>query len=198
MHPLGGNPNLMTTLIATLALGLQAGVPYNPSGPQIRFTMASGKSFTITTDPKRSPLTVKHVLGLVKSGFYNRQRIHRVEPWVTQWGAPASKSEPLDIKGADGKMDLNPKVGDGGSGSNLPKFEGSLDVDFIRGVVGIASDGLGMPGDSQLFILKSDAMRLYNSYAVVGKVTEGMSVVDAIKRGDRIRSAKVLSSGAKK
>lgn len=182
----------MTTLIATLVLGFQAGVPYSPVGPKIQFTMASGKSFVITTDPKRSPLTVKHILDLVKSGFYNRQRIHRVEPWVTQWGAPASRTEPLDTKGADGKMDTNPKVGDGGSGHNISKFEGSLDVDFIRGVVGIASDGLGNAGDSQLFILKADAMRLYNSYAVVGKVTEGMGVVDAIKRGDRIKAAKVL------
>ena len=182
----------MTTLIATLVLGFQAGVPYNPVGPKIRFTMSSGKSFVVTTDPKRSPLTVKHIRGLVKDGFYNRQRIHRVEPWVTQWGAPASRNEPLDIKDAKGKLDLNPKVGDGGSGTNIAKFEGSLDVDFIRGVVGIASDGLGEVGDSQLFVLKADAMRLYNSYAVVGKVTEGMSVVDAIKRGDRIKAAKVL------
>lgn len=184
----------MTHLIATLVLGMQAGVPYSPSGPQIRFTMASGKSFVITTDPKRSPLTVKHILDLVKSGFYDRQRVHRVEPWVTQWGAPASRTEPLDVKLPDGKMDLNPKVGDGGSGKNIAKFEGSLDVDFTRSVVGVASEGLGEVGDSQLFILKADAMRLYNSYAVVGKVTEGMSVVDAIRRGDRIRTAKILKS----
>lgn len=165
--------------------------PFNPWGPKIRFTMEGGKSFVLTTDPGHSPRTVRHIVDLVKSGFYDRQRIHRVENWVTQWGAPASKTEPLDIKGKDGKMELNEKVGDGGSGHDLP-FEGNTEVDYVRGVAGIASEGLQMGGDSQIFILKKDATRLWNSYAVVGKVTEGMDVVDGIKRGDRIIKAVVL------
>ena len=144
----------------------------------------------ITTDPKNSPKTVQHILDLVQKGFYNQQRVHRVEQWVTQWGAPASKDQPFDIKGLDGKMIPNPAVGDGGSGKDVP-FEESL-VDFYRGVVGVASTGLQVGGDSQLFILKKDWLRLFRSYAVVGKVTEGMSVVDAIKRGDRIVKVRVL------
>jgi cyclophilin family peptidyl-prolyl cis-trans isomerase len=157
--------------------------------------MSSGQSFDITTDLKTSPLTVKHILDLVRKGFYDRQRVHRVEWWVTQWGAPASKTEPMDIptKQSDGstKMDLNPRVGDGGSGHDIPKFEEGANVDFVRGIVGIASDGFQLPGDSQLFILKQDAFRLYRSYAVVGKVTRGMDVVGKIQRGDRIRSMRV-------
>lgn len=165
---------------------------YKPTGPKIRFTMQSGRSFVITTDPKSSPKTVAHIIALVRRGFYDRQRIHRVEYWVTQWGAPASRNQPLDVKDPKtGKMAQNEKVGDGGSGKNIPAFEMS-EVDYYRGVVGIASDGLQRPGDSQLFVLKRDAQRLYHSYAAVGKVTQGMDVVDAIKRGDRIRSARVL------
>lgn len=179
-------------VLAASLLLLQAA--YHPTGPQIQFTMASGKSFVITTDPKTSPLTVDHILKLTKSGFYDRQRIHRVESWVTQWGAPASRTEPMDIKGKDGKLELNPKVGDGGSGKNIAKFEEAPNIDYVRGMVGIASEGLQLPGDSQLFVLKKDALRLYRSYAVVGMVTKGMDVVDGIKRGDRIRSAKVLAS----
>lgn len=154
--------------------------------------MQTGRSFVITTDPKSSPLTVAHILGLVKKGFYDGQRVHRVESWVTQWGAPASRNEPLDLKDPKtGKMTLNERVGDGGSGKDIAKFEMS-EVDFYRGVVGIASNGLQLPGDSQLFVLKKHTQRLYHSYAAVGKVTEGMDVVDAIKRGDRFRSARVL------
>ena len=164
---------------------------YRPSGPKIVFTMSNGKTFTITTDPKSSPLTVDHILKLVRKGFYDGQRVHRVEHWVTQWGAPASKNEPLDIKDKKtGRMVLNEKVGDGGSGKDISKFEMS-EVDYFRGTVGIASNGLQLPGDSQLFVLKKDTPRLYHSYAAVGKVTQGMNVVDAIKRGDRIRSARV-------
>lgn len=176
-------------LTATLLL-LQTS--YAPTGPQIQFTMESGKSFVITTDPKTSPLTVEHILTLVKSHFYDRQRIHRVESWVTQWGAPASKDQPMMVPGKDGKLELNPKVGDGGSGKNIAKFEEAPNVDFVRGIVGIASEGLQLPGDSQLFILKKDTLRLYRSYAVVGKVTSGMDTVDKIKKGDRIRKAVVF------
>lgn len=167
---------------------------YRPSGPKVRFTMSSGRSFVVTTDPKSSPLTVAHILRLVRQGFYDGQRVHRVENWVTQWGAPASRKEPLDVRDKKtGKMKQNDRVGDGGSGKDIEKFEMS-EVDFHRGVVGIASNGLQLPGDSQLFVLKKDWLRLYHSYAAVGKVTQGMDVVDAIKRGDRIRSAQVIVS----
>jgi cyclophilin family peptidyl-prolyl cis-trans isomerase len=165
--------------------------PYHPTGPVIVTTMEKGGSFEITTDPATSPKTVAHILALVKSGFYDKQKVHRVEFWVTQWGAPASKTQPMMVKGKDGKMTLNDKVGDGGSGKNIEDFEAAPSVDYLRGVVGIASEGLQLPGDSQLFILKKDAMRLYRSYAVVGKVTKGMDVVDKIKFGDRIKSMKM-------
>src|SRR4051794_26281765 len=77
---------------------------YRPTGPKIIVNMEQGGSFDITTDPENSPKTVSHILALVKKGFYDRQRIHRVESWVTQWGAPASKTLPLMIKGKNGKM----------------------------------------------------------------------------------------------
>jgi len=164
---------------------------YRPSGPKIRFTMSNGGFFVITTDPKSSPKTVAHILALVRKGFYDGQRVHRVEHWVTQWGAPASRNEPLDvIDPKTGKMVQNERGGDGGSGKDLPVFDLS-EVDYYRGVVGIASEGLQLPGDSQIFILKKNAQRLYHSYAAVGKVTEGMAVVDRIKRGDRFRRARV-------
>ena len=165
---------------------------YRPSGPVIVVSMERGGSFDITTDPQTSPKTVEHILGLVKRGFYDGQRVHRVESWVTQWGAPESKTLPMMVKDKKtGKMVPNEKVGDGGSGKNIPVFESAPGVDFVRGMVGIASEGLQLPGDSQLFVLKADAMRLYRSYAVVGKVTSGMDVVDKIKLGDRIRSMRI-------
>lgn len=187
----------LSVLCSALVLGsvgiqkLPSSNDYRPNGPKIVFTMANGRSFTITTDPKSSPLTVAHILRLVRKGFYDGQRVHRVESWVTQWGAPASKNEPLDVKEKrTGRMVQNERVGDGGSGKDISKFEMS-EVDFFRGTVGIASNGLQLPGDSQLFVLKRDTPRLYHSYAAVGKVTKGMDVVEAIKRGDRIRSARV-------
>ncbi len=171
---------MITSLLATLVLGQAPADAFRPTGPKIEVSMSSGGKFVITTDHKGSPKTVEHILNLVKSKFYDRQRVHRVESWVTQWGAPASKTEDL----------TKDSVLSGGSGKQL-KFEESK-WDYHRGVVGVASTGLQVGGDSQLFILKRDTFRLYRSYAVVGKVTSGMDVVDAIKKGDRIRSMRVI------
>ncbi|RMG25601.1 MAG: hypothetical protein D6724_03685 [Armatimonadetes bacterium] len=174
-------------LAALSVLLLQAGQtpswipPYHPTGPQILVEVENRGSFVITTDPVHSPKTVDHILRLVRKGFYDRQRVHRVEYWVTQWGAPASKAKPLDSE----------EVLGGGSGTQLP-FEVS-DVDFVRGVVGVASTGLQVGGDSQLFIIKQDRLYLWRSYAVVGKVTRGMEVVDRIQRGDRITRMRVIA-----
>jgi cyclophilin family peptidyl-prolyl cis-trans isomerase len=162
----------MISLLAAAVLAPQA--VYTPTGPILEVSIAGRGKFEITTDPKRSPKTVAHIKGLVEKKFYDRQRIHRVESWVTQWGAPASKDKPLTTDAVLG----------GGSGKSIP-FE-MANIDFHRGVVGIASTGLQVGGDSQIFILKADTLRLYNSYAVLGKVTEGMDVVDRIKKGDRI------------
>lgn len=188
---------LMLCLLAALVMQQDVSkLPaYNPTGPKIVVTMQSGKSFEITTDPKNSPKTVAHILSLVRKRFYDRQRVHRVEHWVTQWGAPESISKPLDVmeKQKDGTMKKVPNedVGDGGSGKDIPVFE-MTNIDFVRGIVGIASTGPQVAGDSQLFILKKHTTRLDRMYACVGKVTRGMDVVDEIKRGDRIRSMRVL------
>lgn len=164
-----------TLLIATAILGQAT---WTPTGPKVVVTMSNGKSFTIATDSKGSPKTVARVLELVKEKFYDGQRFHRVEPWVVQWGAPQSK------KGID-----SPGVGNGGSGKSMA-FESSK-AKFDRGVVGVASTGARLGGDSQLFILTKPAMHLNGDYAVVGKVISGMDVVDKIKLGDKITSIKV-------
>jgi cyclophilin family peptidyl-prolyl cis-trans isomerase len=162
----------MISILAAAVLGTQGA--YAPNGQVIEVQIEGRGTFQITTDPKNSPKTVAHIKGLVEKKFYDRQRIHRVESWVTQWGAPASKTKDL----------TDPEVLGGGSGKQI-EFE-KADVDFTRGVVGIASTGLQVGGDSQIFILKADTLRLYSSYAVLGKVTKGMEIVDAIKKGDRI------------
>jgi cyclophilin family peptidyl-prolyl cis-trans isomerase len=175
----------MVTLALLAALapqvsGLNKPADFKPTGPKLVVTMSNGKSFTITTNKSESPITVGHIVKLVESKFYDRQRVHRVENWVTQWGAPASKTKDITTE----------EVLGGGSGKDI-KFEKSK-WDFHRGVVGIASTGLQVGGDSQIFILKGDAFRLYGSYAVLGKVTAGMATVDGIKKGDRIRSIRVV------
>jgi len=149
------------------------------SAPRIQVTITGGKSFVIQTAPSDSPKTVKRIVALVTQGFYNDQRFHRVEGWVVQWGDPKSK------KGVD-----EDGVGSGGSGQGIP-FEESK-TSFVAGTVGIASTGMKVGGDSQLFVITQDAAHLTGSYAVLGKVVSGMDVVKSIRRGDKIVSMTIV------
>ncbi len=159
------------------AVSLLASQAYHPSGPKIGVELTGHRTFVIATDPKGSPKTTKGILKLVRSGFYKGLRFHRVEQWVVQWGDPLSKTLPMG----------DPRLGSNGSGNPLP-FE-DAGAQFIRGVVGIASTGSFVGGDSQLFVLTKDAngpTGLNHKYAVLGKVTSGMNVVDHIRLGDKI------------
>lgn len=168
---------MLSTAIVAIAIGFGGG---SPTPPQLLVTLAGGKTFTITTDKKGSPKTVQHIIALVAKKFYDGIKVHRVENWVTQWGDPQTKTKPITAPG----------IGSGGSGKDVP-FEGSK-VSFVRGVVGLASTGKKVGGDCQLFVLKKDATYLNGDYAVVGVVTKGMTVIDAVKAGEVIKSIRVI------
>ena len=156
------------------AVSLLAAQGYHPKGPKIEVELTGHRTFIISTDTKGSPKTVKGILKLVREGFYDGQRFHRVEDWVVQWGDPQSRTLPMG----------DSRLGTQGSGHPLT-FE-APGASFLRGVVGIASTGSGVGGDSQLFVLTKDESRLDGHYAVLGKVTSGMKVVDSIQIGDKI------------
>ena len=150
------------------------------TGPKIVVNMANGKSFTMQLDAKNTPKTSEGIAALVKTGFYDGQRVHRVEPgFVVQWGDPLSK---------DGVDD--PRVGSGGTGKNLPFEAGKLSFD--KGVLGMASTGSGLGGDCQMFVVTGDnAQFLDGKYSAFGKVVSGMDVVTKIAKGDKILSMKI-------
>jgi len=166
---------MLTSVLAAVALGQTL------SGPRLQVTMANGRSFVIQTAERESPRTVRRIVDLVREGFYDGIRFHRVEDWVVQWGDPRSRER------ADA-----PGVGSGGSGQRIP-FERSS-ISFTAGTVGIASTGVGVGGDSQLFVLTRDAAHLDGGYAVLGRVVSGMDVVRAIRRGDAIARITVVEA----
>ena len=131
--------------------------------------------------PKAAPKTVAQITGLIKKGFYDGIKIHRVEPgFVVQFGDPQSKT--MDIKA--------PEIGTGGSGNNIP-FE-TNDLKNVTGAVSMAlSRARSDTADSQLFInLKHNAF-LDGDYCVFGKVVEGMDKVGTIQAGDKVTSFKL-------
>ena len=167
---------MTTLLVASLLLhGGQA-----LTGPKILVNMANGRSFTIQTDAKNAPKSVAGIVALVKKGFYDGTRVHRVVPgFCVQWGDPYSRN------GVD-----DPRVGTGGSGKDLPFEPGKLS--FKTGVLGVASKGAGTGGDGQIFVMTGDAPQLDGGYAAIGKVVSGLKVVLAIQKGDKVLSMRIV------
>jgi peptidylprolyl isomerase len=73
-------------------------------------------------------------------------------------------------------------AGMGGSqrGNVLAEFS---EVPFDRGIVGMARSQSVDSANSQFFIMFDQGHFLNGQYTVIGRVTDGMDVVDAIKRG---------------
>lgn len=117
-----------------------------------------------------APVSVKGIITLAKSGFYDGLSFHRVVPgFVIQGGCPR---------------------GDGwGDAGYLLRNEISMHR-YERGTVGLADSGKDTAG-SQFFITQTAQPHLNGRYVIIGTVTRGMDVVDAIEEGDTF-SVKVI------
>jgi cyclophilin family peptidyl-prolyl cis-trans isomerase len=130
--------------------------------------------------PDVAPNHVKNFLDLIRKGFYDGQRVHRVEPgFVVQFGDPQSKTLPV----------TDPRMGTGGPGYTI-KAEFNQRP-FERGVLGMARAQDPDSAGSQVYIMLGPAPFLNGKYTAFGRVVGGMEAVDRIQRGDRIASIKV-------
>jgi cyclophilin family peptidyl-prolyl cis-trans isomerase len=169
-------------LVVTLALLLVPAVvvAQGAKAQTAQVTMENGGEITLEFWPDVAPNHVKNFLDLAGKGFYDGQRVHRVEPkFVVQFGDPASKTKPMN----------DPSMGSGGSGKTI-KAEFNKKP-FDRGVLGMARTNDPDSASSQVYIMLGDSHFLNGQYTAFGKVTKGMEVVDKIKVGDRIKSIKV-------
>lgn len=120
-----------------------------------------------------APKHVEQITALAAEGQYDGVVFHRViDGFMAQTG---------DVQ--FGRIGENlGYAGRGGSErDNLPaEFS---DRNFVRGIVGMARSNHPDSANSQFFIMFGAAPGLDGQYTVVGEVTEGMEVVDAIKRG---------------
>jgi cyclophilin family peptidyl-prolyl cis-trans isomerase len=147
--------------------------------PTAVITMESGGEIVLEFFRDDAPKHVKNFLDLAKKGFYDGQRVHRVEPgFVVQFGDPQSKTLPMN----------DPKMGTGGSAKKI-KAEFNKKP-FDRGVLGMARTNDPDSASSQVYLMLGDSHFLNGQYTAFGKVTKGMDAVDKIKVGDRIKSIK--------
>lgn len=139
-----------------------------------------------------SPRSLARVLELVRRGFYRGQRVHWVQGSVVQFGDPLSRDMTKEVD-----------WGTGGSGPRnsirpIGVVETSKRV-FDRGIVGLAYRTGRKPdtADCQLFILRGANPALNGKYAVIGRVSKGMEIVDKIEKADLIKYAYVKGENPK-
>lgn len=117
-----------------------------------------------------SPVTANNFAFLTGEGFYDATVIHRVVPgFVVQMGDPTGT----------GRGDPGYKFAD--------ELSAARTRGYGRGIVAMANSGPDSNG-SQFFICLADA-NLPPKYAVFGKVTSGMDVVDRIAKVPVYRNA---------
>jgi peptidylprolyl isomerase len=120
----------------------------------------------IAMRPDLAPGHVARIKELVREGFYDGVKFHRViDGFMAQTGCPHG-------------------TGTGGSGKKL-KAEFNKEP-HVRGTVSMARAQDPNSGDSQFFICFADATFLDGQYTAWGNVTEGMENVDKIKRGEPV------------
>ncbi len=113
--------------------------------------------------PEDAPNHVERIKELVRAGFYNGLKFHRViEGFMAQTGCPYGN-------------------GTGGSGKKL-KAEFNRNP-HKRGTVSMARAMNPDSADSQFFICFGNCDWLNGQYTVWGEVTSGMEYVDNIKKG---------------
>jgi peptidyl-prolyl cis-trans isomerase B (cyclophilin B) len=120
-------------------------------------------TFEIALDSKRAPKTVNSFIFLSEEGFYDGLGFHRVAPgFVIQGGDPLGN-------------------GTGGPGYSVDE-KPPANLAYTKGVVAMAKSSAEPPGrsGSQFYVVLAPDAGLPPEYALVGKVDEGLEVVETI------------------
>ncbi len=129
---------------------------------------------TLALDADLSPIAVGNFVALADCGYYDGVIFHRVVPgFVIQGG-----------DGEHGRVAGDPLVGTGGPGYEIQ--DEPVTATYQRGTVAMARSSAPNSVGSQFFIVLDDnaatslADPSANNYQIIGEVTAGMEVADAI------------------
>ncbi len=162
----------MSTLKLAAAFAVLAS-PALATGLQIEVEGEANGTITIDLFENVAPKHVEQITALAAEGQYDNVVFHRViEGFMAQTG---------DVQ--FGKMGADMRMA-GRGGSDRPDLPAEFsDINYDRGIVGMARSQNPNSANSQFFIMFAEGKFLNGQYTVVGKVTEGMDVVDQIKLG---------------
>lgn len=120
-------------------------------------------TFEIALDTERAPKTANSFAYLAEEGFYDDLTFHRIVPeFVIQGGDPEG-------------------TGTGGPGYKVEE-KPPANLAYTKGVVAMAKSSAEPPGTSgsQFYVVTGADAGLPPEYALVGKVSEGLDVVERI------------------
>ena len=160
----------MRKLLASGLFAVLAAGPVAASGLKIEVAGQANGTVMIDLLEDVAPRHVAQITALAADGAYDGVVFHRViDGFMAQTGDVEHGKKGGDMRRA------------GTGGSDLPaEFS---DVAFDKGVVGMARSQSPDSANSQFFIMFDAGHFLNGQYTVVGRVTDGQDVVDAIKRG---------------
>ncbi len=147
--------------------------PALAAGIQIDVAGEANGTITIDLFEDVAPQHAKRITTLATEGAYDNVVFHRViEGFMAQTGD-------VEFGKADGEVRMA-----GRGGSSYPDLPAEFsDKAYERGVVGMARSQSPNSANSQFFIMFEPGYFLNGQYTVVGAVTSGMDIVDAIKLG---------------
>lgn len=124
--------------------------------------------------PDLAPKHVEQIKKLAREKFYDGIVFHRViDGFMAQTGDP---------------------TGTGSGGSKLPDLNAEFSNEkHVRGSVSMARTNDPNSANSQWFICFRETPSLDGQYTIWGKVTEGMQLVDRIKKGNPDDNGSVIS-----
>lgn len=168
----------LASLALAFALSWAVGsAPALAASPQdtLVLTLKNG-DVTIALRPDLAPKHVEQIKALVREGAYDNVAFHRViEGFMAQTG---------DVQYGD-MEDGYKAAAVGTGGSELPDLPAEFSQEhFVRGTVGMARSQNPDSANSQFFIMFAPAPPLDGEYTIVGKVENGLDLIDSIKRGD--------------
>jgi peptidyl-prolyl cis-trans isomerase B (cyclophilin B) len=174
----GGSDSTTTTTAATAAgcKQVEAPAPKQVSLKAPKQTVVPGEeltavvqtscgSFDIALDTERAPKTANSFAYLADEGFYDDLIFHRIAPgFVIQGGDPLG-------------------TGAGGPGYKVVE-KPPANLAYTKGVVAMAKTSAEPPGTSgsQFFVVTGADAGLPPEYALVGKVSSGLDVVERIDK----------------
>ncbi len=169
--------------LSALAWAAAAGPAPAAGAPRLVIEVAGRANGRVVIEllPEVAPAHVARLIALAEAGAYDGVVFHRVlEGFMAQTG---------DVRFGRAGGDLS-RAGMGRS--DLPDLPAEVsDLPFLRGTVGMARGATPDSANSQFFIMFAEGRHLDGQYTVLGRVIEGMEVVDRIRRGDPRRNGAV-------